>query len=139
MPYERDGLCEIISRNDEGNAKIMRLADGQAKYLIVRYCCAARDSFFLRCVDPVSSELGALKHEEMVAKMLAGVLKLSGGGARKRHKKPTLLGLSSSATTSPTRWTWNTPGRIDPLFGVLWLALADSAHYFGIFWGDRRS
>ena len=79
VPYERDSLCEIISRNDEGNAKIMRLADGQAKYLIVRYCCAARDSFFLRCVDPVSSELGALKHEEMVAKMLAGVLKFPGG------------------------------------------------------------
>ena len=56
--------------------KITRLADGQAEFLIVRYCCAARDSFFLRCVDPVTSELGALKHEEMVAKMPAGVLKL---------------------------------------------------------------
>ena len=30
VPYERDGYCEIISRNDEGNTRIMRLADGQA-------------------------------------------------------------------------------------------------------------
>ena len=33
----------------------------------------------------------------------------------------------------------NTPGLTNPFFGVLWLALADSAYYFGIFWGDRRS
>ena len=88
MPYERDGLCEIISRNDEGNAKIMRLADGQAKYLLMRYCIGARDSYFWRCVDPVSSELGALKHEEMMAKMLACLLKFPGGPPENDIKNP---------------------------------------------------
>ena len=76
VAYEEIGVSAVIAKHTNTVASIKRLNNPQAKFLIARYCIAARNGHLFRCVDPISSKQGALMHDAIVSDLLSSILML---------------------------------------------------------------